>query len=55
MAVGSDQLIRPLTGFVFSLAGCHVTLLTTIVRWGSQFRCRQPVHEAGYTGLQCYQ
>ena len=55
MAGGSNELIRPLTGLVFSPAGCHVTLLTSLYWWGSRFRRRRPVHVTGCTGLQCYQ
>jgi hypothetical protein len=55
MAGGLNKLIRPLTGFVFSPAGCHATLLTSEDWWGSRFRRRRAVHEAGSTGLHCYQ
>ena len=56
MAVGPDELIRPLTGLVFIPTGCRATLLTskeTTKRswWGSRFRRRPPVHVAGCTGL----
>ena len=54
MPGGLIKLIRALTGLVFSPARCHATLLTS-VWWGCRFRRRRPVHEAGCTGLQCYQ
>ena len=55
MAGGSDELIRPLTGLVFSPAGCTCHPPHQLDWWGSRFRRRRPVLEAGCTGLQCYQ